>query len=199
MRDRIHQFKITLREIDPPIWRCILVPEDYNFWDLHVAIQDAMGWLDYHLHAFRIRRKHGHSVAEIGIPVEEQFDDEPEVLAGWEVPVSRYFNDVGVCAEYQYDFGDSWKHDVLLEGILLREKSQKYPQCIDGARACPPEDCGGVSGYCGLLEIIADPDHEEHEDMMTWVGGKYDPEEFSPDKVKFDNPKKRWRHAFSNG
>jgi hypothetical protein len=197
MTDRIYQFKITIKDIAPLIWRRILVPETYNFWDLHVAIQDAMGWLDYHLHVFRIRPKHSHSVAEIGIPDLDGFDDEPAVLAGWETPISRYFNDVGVSAEYEYDFGDSWHHDVILEGILMKEKKQKYPACIAGERACPPEDCGGVSGYHDLLKIISDPDHDEHESMITWLGGKYDPDEFSLSKVKFDNPKKRWRRAFT--
>jgi len=89
-------------------------------WGLHVAIQDAMGWLDYHLHAFHIRRKHGHSVVEIGIPEVDGFEDEREILPGWEIPVSRYFNDIGVRAEYEYDFGDDWMQDVLFEGILLK-------------------------------------------------------------------------------
>lgn len=197
MVKKVYQFKITMKDIKPIIWRRILVPETYDFWDLHVAIQDAMGWLDYHLHVFRIRRKHAHSVTEIGIPDEDRFEDEPEMLAGWGIPISSYFNEVGVRVEYEYDFGDSWEHDIVFEGILTKEKNQKYPKCIDGARACPPEDCGGVPGYYNLLEIISDPDNEEYEEMMTWLGGKYDPDEFSPDKVKFDNPKKRWEHAFS--
>jgi hypothetical protein len=197
MADSVYQFKITMKDIKPIIWRRILVPETYNFWDLHVAIQDAMGWLDYHLHVFRIRRKHAHSVTEIGIPDEDRFGDIPEMLAGWEIPISSYFNDIGVRAEYEYDFGDCWEHEIVFEGILLKEKNEKYPKCIDGARACPPEDCGGVPGYYNLLEILSDPDNEEYEDMMAWLGEKYDPDEFSAEKVKFDNPKKRWDHAFS--
>jgi hypothetical protein len=197
MADRVYQFKITMKDIKPIIWRRILVPESYDFWDLHVAIQDAMGWLDYHLHVFRIRRKHAHSATEIGIPDEDRFEDEPEMLAGWEIPITSYFEEVGARAEYEYDFGDCWKHEIVFEGILLKEKKQKYPKCIDGARACPPEDCGGVPGYYNLLEILSDPDNEEYEDMIAWLGEKYDPDEFSPDKVKFDNPKKRWEHAFA--
>ena len=197
MANRVYQFKIQMKEISPPIWRRIVVPEAYNFWDLHVAIQDSMGWKDYHLHMFRIRRKHAHSVTEIGIPNEDRFEGEPEIVPGWEVPITDYFYDVGVTADYDYDFGDDWKHEVLFEGILLKQKGTKYPICIDGERACPPEDCGGVGGYYELLEIISDPSHEEHEGMITWLGKKYDPDEFMADKVKFENPRTRWRIAFT--
>ncbi len=197
MLKRVYQFKITLKGINPPIWRRILVPENYNFWDLHVAIQDAMGWLDCHLHVFCIRRKHAHKVTEIGIPNEDIYGDEPVFLPGWEIPISRYFSDLGEACNYEYDFGDSWKHEVLLEGLLIREKGQKYPKCLDGERACPPEDCGSVPGYYNLLEILSDTSTEEYEEMVSWLGGKYKPEKFNPEKVKFDNPKKRWRQAFT--
>jgi hypothetical protein len=199
MSNRIYQFKIELQGITPTIWRRIQVPETYSFWDLHVAIQDATGWLDYHLHLFRIRRKHSHAATEIGIPDDYALVGDREILAGWEIPISAYFHDVGVTAQYEYDFGDSWLHEIVLEGILLKEKGQKYPRCIDGGQACPPEDCGGVPGYDRMLEVLSDPDNEEHEEMLLWLGGKYDPQEFSPTNVKFDNPKKRWKMAFSEG
>ena len=197
MANRVYQFKITMKDITPLIWRRIVVPETYNFWDLHVAIQDAMGWLDYHLHLFRIRRKHAGKITEIGIPNADGFDDEIPILAGWEIPIADYFNDVGVTADYEYDFGDGWQHEVVLEGILLREKGQKYPQCLAGAQACPPEDCGGVPGYYRLLEVMSDPRDDEYEEMVAWLGKKYNPQEFKPKKVKFDNPKRRWEKAFS--
>jgi hypothetical protein len=195
----VYQFKITLKRIDPPIWRRILVPEKYNFWDLHVAIQDAMGWLDYHLHEFRIRRKHAHKVSKIGIPDEDRFEGDPIILAGWEIPISRFFAEIGTTAEYDYDFGDGWEHEVLFEGILLKDKKQTYPQCIGGERACPPEDCGGLWGYNHLLEVLADPEHDEYEQLVTWLDGRYEPDEFHPEDVKFDNPKKRWKIAFLEG
>jgi hypothetical protein len=196
MGNRVYQFKIVMKEITPVIWRRIIVPETYNFWDLHVAIQDVMGWLDYHLHLFRIRRKHSHKVTEIGIPDEDRFEGEPEILPGWEIPISDYFYNVGITSDYIYDFGDNWKHEIVLEGILFREKGVKYPNCIGGARACPPEDCGGVYGYYHFLEVISDPRHEEYQEMVTWVRGKYDPNKFDPANIKFDNPKRRWQHVF---
>jgi len=196
MTKSVHQYLITLKGITPPIWRRILVPDDYSFWDLHVAIQDSMGWMDYHMHVFRIKPKHAHNTIEIGIPNEDRFIDEPEIHPDWEYSIDTFFSQVGLKCEYEYDFGDGWIHEVLLEGILLKEKDQKYPRCIGGARACPPEDCGGVMGFENLLHTISDPKDDEYEEMMAWLGGSYNPEEFDPEKVKFDNPKIRWRKAF---
>lgn len=196
MANLVYQFKITLNEVSPPIWRRILVPQSYDFWALHVAIQDAMGWTDSHLHQFTIRRKHAREAVLIGRPDEDRYDDEPETLPGWRLKVSDYFTDIGWSADYAYDFGDNWHHEVLLEGILLKDKTLKYPQCIDGERACPPEDCGGIDGYYRLLTILSDPEHEEHDAMVEWAGEDYDPHRFVPDEVKFDIPGIRWNYAF---
>ena len=179
------------------IWRRIQVPENYSFWDLHVAIQDAMGWLDYHLHLFRIRREHVPIPLEIGIPDDYAIEGDPEIQAGWEVPITDLFHTVGDTADYTYDFGDGWHHKIILEGILLRRKGQKYPKCNAGARACPPEDCGGIHGYYQVLDVLADPNDEGHESMLEWLGGKYNPREFARGKIKFDNPTIRWKRAFS--
>jgi hypothetical protein len=98
LRNCIYQFKISLKEITPIVWRRIQVPTNYNFWDLHVAIQDSMGWLDYHLHQFSIKRPHAHKTTEIGIPDEEGFFDDIVILPGWKVDVPSYFTDLGVLA-----------------------------------------------------------------------------------------------------
>ena len=194
----VYQFKISLKEIEPAIWRRIVVPATYSFWDLHVGIQDSMGWLDYHLHVFRIANPETGEINEIGIPDDEPFEDDLVYLPGWELPIADYFTQPGGRADYEYDFGDSWEHEIVLEGILLKEPKMKYPKCIGGARACPPEDCGGVHGYEEMLKIVRSPSHEEHKSMMEWLGGRYDPKAFDPKKVRFDNPKKRWRIAFTN-
>lgn len=194
----VFQLKVSLLGIEPPVWRRIQVPAKYSFWDLHVAIQDSMGWLDYHLHAFRIRRKHKSRPSEIGIP--DDFSDNVE--PGWEVSLTDIFFEPGQIAAYEYDFGDGWEHEVLLEGILLKDKALAYPRCIDGARACPPEDCGGIPGYEELLEILGNPKHSEFQGMNNWLKGHaknyypYDPDRFDPTEVRFDNPKKRWKEAF---
>jgi hypothetical protein len=120
----------------------------------------------------------------------------PEVFPGWEIPVLHYFSDLGITAKYLYDYGDSWWHTVQLEGYLFKDKKDKYPVCIDGARACPPEDCGGKHGYYDLLKTLANPEDDEYQQMKTWVGHDWNPEKFAKDATKFDNPHKRWKEAF---
>jgi hypothetical protein len=189
----IYQFKISLKGISPQIWRRIQVPENYSFWNLHVAIQDSMGWWDSHLHSFVVKNPVSGEKEEIGIPSDDFFDEIP-MLPGWEEKISERFTEGNKKAEYVYDFGDGWHHEVKLEKILQREENVKYPRCIAGKRACPPEDCGGVGGYYNLLEIISNPTHEEYEEMMEWLGGEYDPEAFNPVKVEFDNPEERLKN-----
>jgi hypothetical protein len=172
---RVYQFKITLKNISPPIWRRIQVPESYSFWDLHVAIQDVMAWLDYYLHEFKIVNPSTGIKVEIGIPVDDDFDMGREVLPGWKEKTADYFSMENRVAYYEYDFGDIWEHTIKLEKILPRNKDKDYPRCIAGKRSCPPEDCGGVWGYEDFLEIISNPDHEEYEETMEWAGGAFDP------------------------
>jgi len=191
--ERVYQFKIALEGISPPIWRRIQVPETYTFWDLHVAIQDAMGWLDCHLHEFEVSVPSTGTKVKIGIP-DEEFGR--PILPGWEKKITQYFLKENDKAGYCYDFGDGWSHKVELEKILPREKDVNYPRCIEGKRACPPEDCGGVSGYEELLSVMKDKPHERYEEMVEWLGGEFDPERFDPKEVKFDDPAKRLRTAF---
>jgi len=195
-RKEVLQFTIALQEISPPIWRRVQVPASYSFWDLHVALQDAMGWKDCHLHMFHFPRQGSRREVEIGIPDPDEPRGSGSCLAGWEVPAERFFRRPGDEAKYEYDFGDSWHHTVLLEGILLAEPDASYPVCTGGERACPPEDVGGVSGYQEFLEAVLDPKHPEHSSMLQWAGGRFDAEAFDPRHVHFDNPKKRWRTAF---
>ena len=198
-RQQIFQFTVQLRDVKPAIWRRIEVPASYTFWDLHVAIQDAMGWLDSHLHAFRIRDPRTRAEASIGIPDPEPFQGAPDLLPGWRMPVTAYVAEVGQRAQYDYDFGDGWEHDLILEQISPRLAKTKYPRCVAGARACPPEDCGGPGGYARLLKTIADASAPDHESLREWLGGPFDAEAFDNREVRFDNPKKRWQAAFAEG
>jgi hypothetical protein len=183
--DNVYQFKIILRDTNPSVWRRIQVPENYTFWDLHVAIQDAMGWEDYHLHEFRLKDPITGKEGYIGIPDEEdEFPLSYELLTGWEQKISNWFSMQNKRAYYIYDFGDGWEHDVILEKILPRDKNINYPVCIDGERACPPEDCGSIPGY----EDICQGKHEFQEEYKD-----YHPEHFDPKEVYFDNPKERLR------
>ena len=100
---------------------------------------------------------------------------------------------------YLYDYGDSWYHLIEFEGTHDQETGIKYPVCIVGECACPPEDIGGILGYYNFLEIINNPDDEEYESMLAWVGGVYDAEHFDPKKIKFDSPLRRWKQVFADG
>ena len=108
----------------------------------------------------------------------------------------KYFSYHNIAALYSYDFGDGWRHVIAFEAFLQPEKNVQYPCCLSGERKCPPEDCGGPGGYWFFLEAIRDVDHEEHERYLTWYGGEFDPDEFDPAQVQFDDPAERWRIAF---
>ncbi|MFH1704224.1 MAG: plasmid pRiA4b ORF-3 family protein [Nitrospirota bacterium] len=193
--DRVYQFKITLKGIKPPIWRRIKVSETYTFWDLHVAIQDSMGWTDTHLHHFEIKNPATGMREEIGIPDEDFID--MTIRPGWKWEIANYFSSQNDKAEYIYDYGDDWEHSIKLEKIFQRNEGIEYPVCTGGARACPPEDCGGIWGYQDFLEAIMDPKNPQHEEMLDWIGGDFDPESFDAKDVIFDDPKKRLKYAMS--
>lgn len=195
--DTVYQFKIVLEGIEPIIWRRVRVPSHYSFWDLHVAIQDVMGWLDCHLHQFDIFNPRRRQKDRIGIPDGTSDDTEP-MVAGWQAKIADYFSLKNKTADYLYDFGDSWQHKIMLEEIVsVDRRGQKYPQCIDGKGACPPEDCGGIPGYYSILKIMNNPKHEEYKNTLEWLGHKFEPEHFSVEQVHFDNPEKRLKKAFS--
>ena len=172
----VYQLKVTLDNSKPPIWRRILVPDDITLADLHEIIQRAMGWENYHLHMFTIA----------GQVYGDPEDDETGEIGTVNEKRHR-LNQLGLREKakfsYEYDFGDSWVHTILLEKILPDEKGAQYPVCIKGKRACPPEDVGGIWGYDEFLEILADPNHEEHDHYVEWSGGDFDPDEFDLDEV----------------
>ena len=192
----VYQFKITLKGIKPPIWRRIQVPATYSFWDLHVAIQDSMGWTDTHLHNFEIMNPVKHRREEIGIPDTEFFEN--DIKPGWKKKIAKYFSMNNAKAVYVYDYGDNWEHNVVLEKIVPEKAGVQYPVCIKGVRACPPEDCGGPDGYQRFLEIIMDPAHEEYQEMLEWAGGDFNPDDFDPDDLFFDNPQERLKFMLEN-
>lgn len=198
----VYQFKITLLDISPPVWRRIQVPKGYSFWELHVAISDCMPWLDYHLHEFEINNPRTGRKECIGIPSDEDVDTVGhEVLEGGDIPIARYFSSGNPTAVYRYDFGDGWEHEILFEQELAAEPGAVYPRCLDGHRACPPEDVGGTGGYEDFLKIIFNPNHPERKRMLEWaqsLTGKpnFAPEEFEPASVQFDDPVLRWNVAF---
>lgn len=198
---RVLQFTIELQRIEPRIWRKIQVPSTYSFWDLHVAIQDSMGWLDYHVHAFEW--PHGSSRKPVRIALPHNMAPQ-ETLDCATTPISRYFKEVGDCMDYEYDFGDGWSHRVTLDGVLLADLSAQYPKCVDGERACPPEDCGGPYGYSDLVATLAGPKCRERTERVAWLKGHaknyhpYDPNAFDPKAVVFWDPDERFEMAFAS-
>jgi len=170
----IYQLKVTLREIRPPIWRRLQVSGEVTLARLHDALQVAMGWTDSHLHQFRVGRE------VYGIPDPEDLDWGPPVRDERRVKLSSVLRAEKARMVYQYDFGDNWEHDVRVEKILPADPSTELPVCLTGKRACPPEDCGGPWGYENLLRVVSDPEDPEHEEMLEWLGGPWDPEDFEP-------------------
>jgi hypothetical protein len=174
--EEVYQLKITLPGIEPPIWRRIQV-ENCSLDMLHHYIQDAMGWTNSHLHHFQIGKQ------LYGDPtlMAENFED-----MDYRDSTRTKLSDIltrarkGFRFMYEYDFGDSWQHEILFEGRVKAKPDEQYPNCQGGHRACPPEDVGGIWGYADFLEAIGDPDHEQHQELKEWVGGRFDPEEFFP-------------------
>lgn len=197
----VYQFRVDLIDTLPEIWRCIQVPENYSFWDLHIAIQDAMGWLDYHLHEFSVADDASKEYKRIGMP-DKEFAD-ANILLGWETPIKTYINSIGKTASYTYDFGDGWEHLITLEAILPSDTTIKYPVCVAGERACPPEDCGGIPGFEDLLETLKNGKAAEKKELNSWLkqhAKNYHPflsEIFDPQAVIFNDPELRWAKAFN--
>jgi hypothetical protein len=173
--ERLYQFKITLKNVEPPIWRRIQV-KDCKLDKLHEHIQTSMGWTNSHLHQFKIGGVL-HGDLEL---LCEGFEDDPEVVDSFETRLSSVVpeDDSRFSFTYEYDFGDCWEHEVLFEGCLRAKKGARYPLCLEGERACPPEDVGGTYGYQEYLKAMADPRHEEHADYMAWQGA-FDSEAFN--------------------
>ncbi|MCX9074068.1 MAG: plasmid pRiA4b ORF-3 family protein [Candidatus Methanoperedens sp.] len=170
----VYQMKVTLEDISPPISRRIQVTNDTTLGKLHRILQIIMGWSDYHLHEFVI------GGVSYGVPDKESVY---EVKNERNVRLSQVVSKKQTKFSYIYDFGDYWQHKILIEKILPLEPDMHYPICIKGKRACPPEDCGGVGGYEDFLETIHDPNHPEHDEMLEWVGGSFDPEAFDIDEI----------------
>jgi hypothetical protein len=175
--ERVYQFRVSLLEIKPPIWRRIQV-KDCTLDKLHEHIQTAMGWTNSHLHHFEMadRKLYGDPLLMHENFVEMGYADSTVTKISQILPRDGKRFRFG----YEYDFGDSWGHEVLFEGCLRAEPGQKYPLCVEGARACPPEDVGGPWSYPEFLEALADPEHEEHEQYREWIGGRFDSESFDP-------------------
>ena len=170
-------FSISLEEIKPEIWRRFVVRDDITLVELHEIIQDVMGWTNSHLFSFSINRTEytdEETVADLGRGKNAE-----------KVSVRSLKLKKGDAFIYIYDFGDNWRHKLIVESVAAPDPETAYPVCLEGARSCPPEDCGSTFGYEELLNILNDPDHSEHEYMKEWTGEYFDPEEFDVELTNY--------------
>jgi len=173
--DDIFQLRVSLIDIEPPIWRRLLVPQNLTLPRLHTLLQAVMGWTDSHLHQFKIG----------DVSFAEPHDEfEPASIDYRRVTLNQIAPRRGSTCIYEYDFGDSWDHLIEVEDELPAETvTGPLPRCLAGERACPPEDCGGPGGYAEFLEAVRDPSHPEHDGHLEWAGDDFDPERFDLDSV----------------
>jgi hypothetical protein len=177
MKERQYLLKIRLMDIEPEIWRRFVVPSDITLDRLHDVIQIVMGWEDYHMHEFIIGKKR---YTEIREPEEQAFEEGLFSLGDLMKQKGRYF-------DYRYDFGDGWEHEITLEqSRYLNPQLQAPIECLEGERACPPEDVGGVPGYYDLCEAMKTPGHEEYESSEDWYGGEFESEAYDPEEVNYE-------------
>jgi hypothetical protein len=171
----IYQLHIELLDLEPAIWRRILVPASIKLHKLHVVLLWTMGWAGGHLHEFVIGDDN------YGIP-DPNYDTPPLIQREDRITLSAALG-ARKAFTYLYDYGDGWEHRVTIEKILPPDPGLKSPRCLDGAHACPPEDVGGPPGYIEFLEAINDPAHDEHESMLEWCGGSFNPTAFRLDDI----------------
>ncbi len=167
--------KITIQDVNPPIWREVILKSDYTMSDFHKIIQTVMGWSNSHLHQF---------VYNDEFYCDPEFEDEwseGNCIDYTDIKLSDLIQYENQNMVYEYDFGDGWEHLIVFEEIL--DKEGEYPECIGGERRAPPEDCGGPPGYEHLLKILKNPNHEEYENITKWVGNSFNPEEFDKNDI----------------
>jgi hypothetical protein len=173
-RRTMHQLRVTLSESEPAIWRTFVVPSNIDMGLLHMVLQTVVGWTNSHLHQFVVD---GRRISDPRFELDDVQGEEPTVDEQ-DVLLREVAPKVGNRMVYEYDFGDGWEHDIVVEQVMPFDESAAPICCLDGARSCPPDDCGGVHGYQELLEAMADKSHPEHENLMAWAGGPIDPEAF---------------------
>ncbi|MGY0006053.1 plasmid pRiA4b ORF-3 family protein [Micromonospora sp. I033] len=173
MSRQIFQLKVSLAGVRPPVWRRVLVPGGYTLDRLHRVVQHAMGWRDCHLHSFDIDgRQYGEPDPDGELALRDELDVRVDAVVG-----------KGDRFRYTYDFGDWWEHDLVVEDVCAADPDERYPVCVEGERACPPEDIGGPAGYAVLLAALADPAHAEHRMMREWAGAGFEPDLFVADRA----------------
>ncbi len=191
MNERFYLLKIQLLDIEPAIWRRFVVPASITLDRLHDVIQIVMGWTDSHLHEFTIGKKR----------YTEYPESKEDGIECGKYRLEELVKRKGRTFSYLYDFGDNWEHEIVLEeSRYFNPELRMVLACLEGERACPPEDVGGNPGYIEFCKALKDPSHEEHESCVEWSGGDYDSEQFDCDLVNWELMKYlRWsRDRFQN-
>ena len=173
MTKNVYQIQVALKGFKPKIWRRVLIQPDMLLSDFHYFIQAVMGWTNAHLHQF----------VQHGIFYSEPHPDDIDSEDYTGIRVSDLLESEKDYLIYEYDFGDGWEHQIVLEKVLPKTIETQLPVCLKGKMNCPPEDCGGVWAYAELLEILKQPEHEEYESYIEWLGEDFDPEYFDKDEV----------------
>ena len=173
-RTLVYHVKVTLKDISPPVWRRLQVRGDTPLFGLHRILQHAMPWTNSHLHQFVV------GTTFYGSP---DYEFGREILSERMTTIREIAPYVKKRFEYEYDFGDGWEHEIVVEKILSPDPALRCPRCLGGARACPPEDCGGTGGYQRMLETLREPADPEYDDLLAWLGGHWDAEAFDLDEI----------------
>jgi len=178
MTKKVYQIQIALKGSKPKIWRRIIIPSDLLLPDFHKVIQTTMGWTNSHLHQFIKDRTFYSQKMD-----DDDFWGEMDNVDYSKIKISDLLKKEKDKVIYEYNFGDGWEHDIILEKIDSNAENKIIPTCLTGKNNCPPEDCGGIWGYENLLEILKDPDHEEYEEYMEWLGREFDPKYFDKNEI----------------
>jgi len=187
-----YRLRVILTGTEPPVWRLLEVPGTAKLDWLHAVLQVAIGWTNSHVHRFEVN----------GVPYSDtryhyaEFEDEPEILEESKASLAKVAPEQGGAFNYDYDFGDSWRHRIVVAAVLPPSTDGAAQAiCLDGARACPPEDCGGIWGYANLLEVLKDPKHPEHRTLKRWVGRSFNPDAFNVGKANTWLGGLKWPHV----
>jgi hypothetical protein len=173
--ESVYELKVTLLDSRPPIWRRFQVEGAVTLQQMHRILQVVMGWTDSHMHGFRVRQPGQRGARRQFLPIEKADEESTQLADLLRRPTDRVV--------YEYDFGDGWEHEIVLEEVVARSSTARYPIVLSGRGACPPDDVGGIPGYYHFLEAIKDPKHPDHEEMVEWGGEDFDPARFDVQSV----------------
>jgi hypothetical protein len=171
-QDLIFRIKVGLLEVSPLVWRRFLIPSSVTLNRLHLVLQDIMGWQNYHLYQFQI------GPYKYSVPDPDDDSGELDFKDSRRTKLGKLIIEKNQTFIYEYDFGDRWIHQLLIEDILKRDRENQYPVCLEGENSCPPEDSGGPFGYSDIIEIIQNPANPEYKDVRLWLGKGFDPRKF---------------------